>query len=58
MSSACSLKDVLETKLLRSLTYILNKSGPNKDPYGTPVVIVLRGEYTPSSLTLCLLPKR
>ena len=38
--------------------YILNKSGPDKDPCGTPVVIVLHGKYTPSSLTLRLLPKR
>ena len=37
----------------KSLTYIINKSGPNTDPCGTPDVTAIEEESEFKNLTLC-----
>lgn len=44
MSSAYMVTSIPVYKALRSLEYNKNKIGPNTDPCGTPVLIILRLE--------------
>ena len=36
-----------------SLMYSMNKSGPSREPCGTPAVIVLTSDFTPSTTVTC-----
>jgi len=42
--------------LSMSLMYIINNSGPNTDPCGTPLTTARQSDICPPSTTLCCLP--
>ena len=41
VSSANKIENISFETLLRSLIYIMNKSGPSTEPWGTPQVVTL-----------------
>ena len=53
VSSAYKIKLNLSLAICKSLMYIINRSGPRIDPWGTPVLIVRMGDYVPPIETNC-----
>ena len=50
VSSAYSFNETLSTQL-KSLIKILKSMGPKSEPLGTPVIIDMKLEHTPVTLT-------
>ena len=55
VSSANEIENISFETLLRSLIYIMNKSGPRTEPWGTPQVITLVCDLLLSRNTNCFL---
>lgn len=52
-SSAYNIHLLWISRLMMSLIYILNRIGPNTEPWGTPYVTFSGGEVAPFALTDC-----
>ena len=57
-SSAKRMNDNVSDEFGRSFMYIIKRSGPNKDPCGTPHARFLRLESCPFMITNCVLLDR
>ena len=54
-SSAYMIGQKLVLAFARSLMYIRNNNGPRIEPWGTPVVIVSKGDFMLLNSTYCCL---
>ena len=55
MSSANCISDVCEIALDKSFVYIVNRSGPRTDPWGTPYAgVVIVGDLVPLTMQYCV----
>ena len=54
VSIYCKFKEVTRKSYVINILYILNRSGPKIDPWGTPVVIAASFDLKSPTSTYCL----